>query len=41
MKKEMPCRVTDDPSYDYDNYLAENEKKPEVDDIEESKKASG
>ncbi len=21
MTKEMPCRITDDPSYDYDNYV--------------------
>ena len=30
---KMPCRITDDPRYDYDNYLEANNV-TEVDDIE-------
>ena len=31
---EMPCRITDDPSYDYDNYLEANT----VPDVEEERR---
>tara|TARA_Y100000401_G_C8313535_1_gene221161 strand:+ start:1428 stop:1568 length:141 start_codon:yes stop_codon:yes gene_type:complete len=37
MKKEMPCRVTDDPYWDYDYHLEQSKPTPKTDAMEEAK----
>jgi len=41
MKKEMPCRVTDDCRWDYDYYLESCKKLPKTAEMEEANAESG